>query len=82
MKTNAIINAAQQSMRLFYEKNPFCRDDDSDSEDDYADIYQGLSFGRKLPLKTVQVIINYLHINLIEQFLLSLKSIAKLICDC
>ena len=42
--------------------NPFCRDDNSDSEDDYADIYQGLSFGRKLPLKTVQVIINSLPI--------------------
>ena len=33
----------------------FYRDDDSDSDDDYDDIYQGLKFGRQKPLETVEV---------------------------
>ena len=33
----------------------FYRGDDSDSDDDYDDIYQGLKFGRQKPLETVEV---------------------------
>ena len=44
-----MVNCSHKYLYMFH------RDVDSESDDDYDDIYEGLSFGRKKAVQTVEV---------------------------